>query len=47
MNTWYAVEKELNAVCPKMKVRQKVPMGECTSFLAPLRYSAFLFGQRQ
>ena len=32
MNTWYAVEKELNAVCPKMKVRQKVPMGECTSF---------------
>ena len=32
MNTWYAVEKELNAVCPKMKVRQKVLMGECTSF---------------
>lgn len=32
MNTWYEVEKELRAVCPKMKVRQGVPMQEWTSF---------------
>lgn len=32
MNTWYAVEQELRAACPKMKVRQAVPMEKWTSF---------------